>query len=270
MILLWQLKKFWCTVENLLMSEERVGLSIVIACYNEEKVLEKSVGTIQETLDNTLYDYEIILVDDGSTDETFEIARGLSNRCSNIKLIWHKKNMGRGRAVADGIRFSQGRIAGFIDVDLETHARYIPFLALEIDKGADIATAWRIYKVRLGSFCRWLLSLGYRTLSSFMLETRMKDTETGCKFFNREKILPIIEEIQDEHWFWDTEVMVRSYYRGLKIREIPTLYIRRKETGTTVKVFKDTLYYLARLWRFRKEVRQLKYASKALHTKSLV
>jgi hypothetical protein len=84
------------------------------------------------------------------------------------------------------------------------------------------------------------------------------DTETGCKFFSREKILRVIDEIVDEHWFWDTEICVRSHLKGLRIEEVPTLYVRRPETGTTVKILRDTLRYLRNLIWFRVVVQNLK------------
>lgn len=88
------------------------------------------------------------------------------------------------------------------------------------------------------------------------MKTNLKDTETGCKFFNRERILPILNEIKNEHWFWDTEVMIRPLLKGYKIVEIPTVYIRKPEHGTTVKAFKDTLSYLINFEKFYWELRK--------------
>jgi hypothetical protein len=82
------------------------------------------------------------------------------------------------------------------------------------------------------------------------------DTEAGFKFFNREKILPVINEVQDNHWFWDTEIMVRAFYHGLKMNEVPILFIRKNQKYSTLKTFSDTLYYFKKLLEFRKVIEQ--------------
>ena len=243
-----------------MMVKNKKDLSIVVACYNEKKVLEKSIEEIQRVLNYSVCHYEIIFVDDGSTDGTIEIAKRLCQENENMSLYCHAKNMGRGRTVADGIRKAKGKIVGFIDIDLSTPARYIPPLVLEIEEGADIATAWRIYKVELKylpkTFHRLVLHKGYRFLVKILLKTNLKDTETGCKFFNRERILPILNEIKNKHWFWDTEIMVRPLLKGYKIVEVPTVYMRRPEQGTTVRAFKDTFSYFINLWKFYWELRK--------------
>lgn len=240
--------------------EKQIDLSVVIACYNAAKFLEKNVQEIQRILNHTSYRYEIIYVDDVSTDSTVEIAQRLCQENENMTLLCHKKNMGRGRTVADGIRKAKGKVVGFNDIDLSTSARYIPCLVLEIEEGADIATAWRTYKIELRYlpriFLRLILHKGYQFLVKILFRTNLKDTETGCKFFNRERILPILDEVKNEHWFWDTEIMVRPFLKGYKIVEVPTLYIRRPEHGTTVRVFKDTINYLINLWKFKRELKK--------------
>lgn len=126
----------------------KYDLSLVIACYNEELILEKSMEEIFEILDSTIFSYEIIFVDDVSKDRTRELIDKIIKRHKdkNFKKIFHEINTGRGGAVADGIRISEGEIVGFIDIDLEVHARYIPSCVIAIKDGYDIATAFRIYK----------------------------------------------------------------------------------------------------------------------------
>lgn len=240
--------------------KKQIDLSVVIPCYNSAKLLEQNIRAIRRILNNTRYNYEIIFVDDGSIDGTVKLVKKLMKKNENMTLFCHEKNMGRGRTVADGIRRAKGKIVGFTDIDLSTSARYIPALALEIEEGADIATSWRIYQIELRYlpkiFHRLILHSGYRFLVKILLGTDLKDTETGCKFFNRERILPILDQVNDEHWFWDTEIMVRPFFKGYRIIEIPTIYIRRPEYGTTVRVFKDTLCYLVNLWKLYWELRK--------------
>ena len=101
-----------------------------------------------------------------------------------------------------------------MDVDLEVHCRYIPSLMQAIDGGADVATVRRIYAFQLRYLDRYFMSRGYSFLVRRLLGTRLHDTETGFKFFRRERLMKVIEEIQDPRWFWDTEFMIRAARAG--------------------------------------------------------
>ncbi|MGB9299003.1 MAG: glycosyltransferase [Anaerolineae bacterium] len=232
-------------------------LSLVLACYNEELVIEDSVAAILEVLDDTRYSYELIFVDDCSKDRTRDLIDGLIERYPDKRMsrIFHTENKGRGGAVSDGILAAQGDVAGFIDIDLEVHARYIPSCVNAVRNGADIAVGRRIYKLNLRSLDRYVLSAGYVWLVRRLLGADLNDTETGYKFFKRERILPVLDEIDDQRWFWDTEVMVRSYYREYNIAEIPCLFLRRFDKASTVSPLADTVDYIRQLWRFRKTVK---------------
>jgi glycosyltransferase involved in cell wall biosynthesis len=234
-----------------------MDVSIIIACYNEEKILNDSVREIENVMAQTKYTYELIFIDDCSQDRTREVILEIVDKRKNSKCIFHERNIGRGGTVCEGIRMAQGKIVGYLDIDLEVHARYIPSMlwAIEHD-GYDISTAYRIYKVPSGPFIRYILSVGYRKLVKYFLKTNLLDTETGFKFFNREKILPIIDACNDTGWFWDTEVMVLAENHNLKIREIPCLFIRREDKVSTVRVLPDTLDYLKSLWRFKSRMKK--------------
>src|SRR5262245_59320249 len=105
-------------------------ISVVLACYNEEEILDASFAEIRETLEALGRPFEIIFVDDVSRDRTREIIRALVAGHPQVptQVLFHEKNTGRGRAVTDGFRAARGEIAGYLDVDLEVHARYIPSL----------------------------------------------------------------------------------------------------------------------------------------------
>lgn len=238
-----------------------IELSIVIACYNEQPVLRQSVAELVDVMSVTRYHdcYELIFVDDQSRDNTVEIIHDLMRAYPQVtmRLIQHKHNTGRGRTVTDGIHAAKGRIAGFLDIDLETPAHYIPAAALEIERGADVATALRVYKFMWRTFYRQVLSVGYHMLEAKLLRLPLKDTEVGFKFFNREKVLPILDECEDPGWFWDTEIMARSYFAGLKVIEIPTLFIKRYDKKSSVRIIHDTVEYFQKLAHFRREAHRL-------------
>jgi glycosyltransferase involved in cell wall biosynthesis len=244
------------------MSDDRLDLSVVIACYNEEPLLEDSVRQLVEILDSTRWRYELIFVDDCSRDRTREIIDALIARYSDkaFRRLLHEHNKGRGGTVADGIRMARGDVVGYIDIDLEVHARYIPQMVLTIQNGADVATALRVYKIQPRLFNRFILSQGYVRLMRRLLQVDLMDTETGFKFFDRKRIMPVLEQTQDERWFWDTEIMVRSSLKGYRIEEIPCLFIRRYDKRSSVNVLRDTFEYFVTLWKFRSVVKQLRLA----------
>lgn len=236
------------------MANDDLDLSVVIACYNEEEVLAENIRKIKDNLDKSHFKYEIILVDDKSRDRTVEIAREIVRSNNNIKLICHNVNLGRGKTVEDGITAARGKIAGFLDIDLQVPAHYITPLAIEIEKGADIATAARVYAIRLHILDRIIASKTYRMLFTLFLRTGIKDSETGYKFFRRERIIPVFNDIKDKHWFWDTEVMVRSFLRGYSIVEVPCLCRRQDVRKSTVKLFGDSVRHFINLAKLKKEL----------------
>jgi dolichyl-phosphate beta-glucosyltransferase len=231
-------------------------LSLVLACYNEAQHLESSFTEIRETLEQTNWPWEILFVDDLSRDGTQEILQRIvaSHPDLDLRLILHEVNRGRGATVTDGFRAARGAITGYIDIDLEVHCRYIPSLVRAIEKGADIATLRRVYAVQLLSLNRYLMSRGYSWLVRKLLRVPYRDTETGYKFFRRETVLPLLDEIEDGGWFWDTEFMARAARRGLTVVEIQGAYVRRDDKTSTVHGLRDSARYFRQLLAFRRKL----------------
>ena len=173
----------------------------------------------------------------------------------DLRVILHDTNRGRGATVTDGFRAARGEIAGYLDVDLEVHCRYVPSLVQAIEKGADVATVRRIYALQLLSLDRYFMSRGYSFLVRHLLGVPVRDTETGFKFFRRATVLPLLDEIEDGGWFWDTEFMVRAARRGLRVVEVPGAYIRREDKTSTVRGLRDSVRYFRALLRFRRRLR---------------
>jgi hypothetical protein len=140
-------------------------------------------------------------------------------------------------------------------VDLEVHSRYIPSLVRAIEQGADVAVVRRIYAFQLRSLDRYFMSRGYSWLVRKMLRVDLTDTESGYKFFRREPLLRVLDEIEDAGWFWDTEFMVRSARHGLRVVEVPGAYLRRYDKASTVKGLRDSIQYFGKLVRFRHRLR---------------
>lgn len=238
-------------------SDGAVDLSVVIACYQEEGHLEDSVAQLAATLDGMGRSYELIFLEDKSTDRTAEVIARLVHGRPERRAVYHPRNVGRGGTVTEGFLLAKGRIVGFLDIDLEVHCRFLPPVLAAIDAGADGATAFRDYDVGFHptSIVRHVLSRGYRWLFRTLFDVPFRDPETGFKFFVRDKIVPVVQRTQDKHWFWDSEIMVLAHQAGLRIVEVPCRFQRRLDKQSTVRIVRDVWLYLVAICAFRRRLR---------------
>ncbi len=229
----------------------KIDLSVILACYNEGPTFEKSVIQIVSVLKNLKRKWEIIFVEDKSTDDTARAVAKLTKSISNSRAIYHDKNMGRGKTVSDGILASKGKICGFLDVDLEVSAKYIPDFLVAIENGADMAVGVRFYEKGIKSAGRFIASVAYAKMVKVLLGLPIDDTETGYKFFRTDKVLSVIRKTRDNGWFWDTEICALAYREGLKIVQVPVRFVRRGDKKSTVRLLPDTWEYLVKIIRFK-------------------
>lgn len=230
-------------------------LSLVLPCYNEASLFAESVMRIREVLDASRLSYEIIFVDDASWDETADLIRAYQHRYPFVHAVYHRKNCGRGKTVVDGIHEARGTVVGYIDIDCEVSPTYIPSIVSLILKGkADVVIGRRFYRTSPRAVIREVLSRGYQWLSDRFIGTGGLDTETGYKFFKRTKIIPILRKTKHKGWFWDTEIMVYAQRAGLKVLEVPVLFLRRFDKHSSVNILRDTIDYMIQLWVFRKRL----------------
>ena len=241
-----------------MVKQKDIDLSVVIACYNEEEHLSQSVPSLIGFLETMKINYEIIIIDDLSQDNTRKIITNLAKTYPLIRYYFNEKNIGRGGTVTEGMIKSKGKYTGFLDIDLETPPWYILPAYHFLKKGYSVVNAHRVYKLGLKSVLRAILSRGYVCLNKSLLGIPFKDTEAGFKFFNTKKILPLLKEVEDKGWFFDTEIMVKAYYKKYKIKMLPTLFIKRKGKTSTVNIFSDSFEYFIKLLKFRKEIKKLK------------
>jgi dolichol-phosphate mannosyltransferase len=230
---------------------QKIDFSLILPSYNEGPTFKKNVERILKELSSLKKNCEVIFVEDKSRDDTRLKVEELVLAIPNARAIYHKKNQGRGKSVVDGILMAKGNICGFMDVDCEISPSYVPIFIEEIKKGNDMTIANRYYEGKSNSILRLLASRIYFKLASVLLTLPFKDTEAGFKFFNRERIIPILKSTKEKGWFWDTEICVKAYLNGLKISEVPVLFKRRSDKKSTVKIVPDGTQYLLKLISFR-------------------
>ena len=235
---------------------KKIKFSLILPCYNEAEHFSKSADIILQTLINNKKSFEIIFVDDKSKDSTKELISKFINKHydQKLKVIYHKSNQGRGKTVADGILASKGDYVGYMDIDCEVSPKYIGEFINKLKNGYDIVYGHRNYEINISGLIRTITSITYKKLVNLLINTTITDSETGYKFFNRKKIIPLLKTTHDNGWFWDTEIMIKSEMSRLKITSIPVLFKRRKDKTSTVNLLKDSTQYLLKLFQFRKTI----------------
>lgn len=244
----------------MLKKRHAIDLSLILPCYNESEHIQISIPKIISILENSRHSYELILIDDKSTDNTAKLIKTLSKQNSKMHVYFHDKNQGRGSTVMEGLQLSQGEIAGFIDIDLEVSPVYIPEIVGALkNKVADIIVGHRHYPFSffpINNLMRFLSTKIYSFIVKNVLELPIQDTESGYKFFRRRKIAKVLPKVKDKHWFWDTEIIAQSTIQGLRIKEIPVLFLRDENKTSTVKLLSDSIKYLIALQRFKQSIKK--------------
>jgi glycosyltransferase involved in cell wall biosynthesis len=219
-----------------------VKVSVVLPAHNEADNLEAAVTEITKALSEYAGAYEIIIAEDGSTDGTDKKAAALSERLPVVKHIHAEKRLGRGRALKNAFQKSSGEVLVYMDVDLATDVVQLKALINSVEKeGYEFATGSRMLpesKVKR-SGTRNIASKTYNFMVRAVLGSKVKDHQCGFKAFQREPLMQLLDEVRANHWFWDTEIIVRAYRRGYKVKEIPVSWKGGRETK--VRLLKDSL-----------------------------
>lgn len=211
------------------------------------------------------YTFEVIFVEDASTDKTKEYILQIEKKFADIRYVFHKKNTGKGRSIADGVKIARGKFIGHIDIDMEVSAEYISALLSELEKGSDVALVRR--KVKFSGISKFLIrdaaGMLHRTVVQVLLDIPKTDVQSGCKFFRREVLLFLLEKTGSPGWFFDVELITHAHHSGFSIKQLPGYYIRSKKKKSTVNLFSDGLEQLKNLVKFAKKTRKEKSPSRA-------
>lgn len=222
-------------------------LSVVIPAYNEEKRIKPTLKKIVSYLEEKKWEYEIIVVDDGSQDQTSEIVNFLS--FPKIRLIRHPHNLGKGAAVRTGVLKARFPYILFTDADLSTPISEIEKFLPQINK-YDILIGSRALKksiiIRPQPFFKvWLGRLGNLLIRLF-LSLKIQDTQCGFKLYKSE-IKEIFKKIKILKWGFDFEVLFLAKKKGLTIQEIPIIWYNNPETKFKAKDYFQTLIDLIKV-----------------------
>jgi glycosyltransferase involved in cell wall biosynthesis len=208
---------------------DKEKISILIPAFNEE---DKIILTIKETLnvfEKIGYDYEIVIIDDGSTDNTYNIVKeNLNIFNGSVKIERYKPNAGKGCAIKYGFDFLSGDYVLFLDADMDLHPSQITnFLKLMKENKADLAMGSKRHKDSIVNYpnSRKFISNGYYFLIKILFGLPVKDTQTGFKLFRYKALKDSIPKIIIKRYAFDLELLVVLHKLGYKIIECP-IYLK--------------------------------------------
>ena len=230
---------------------KKLSVDIVIPVYNEDKELFNNVKTLVAYLRFNLTDFiwHITIVDNASTDSTYEVGKTLSKIHSQVSVV-HLDQKGRGRAVKYVWQQGHADICAYMDVDLSTDLKHVPPLIRSLTRGYDIAIGTRNSsrsRVYGRSALRTITSKVYIMMIKLLFWVHFSDAQCGFKAVTRNIATTIIPKIQDNEWFFDTELLVVAEKTGYRIYEEPVTWI--DNLGSTVRVMKTAQGDIAGLWR---------------------
>jgi dolichyl-phosphate beta-glucosyltransferase len=208
-----------------MLNSKPIYLSVVIPAYDEEANLGTTLQDIYTYLKDKNYNYEIIIVDDGSKDKTSEIASSLAKIFANFTLLKNPLNRGKGYSVKKGILAAQGELILFMDADNSTRIDQVEKLIIVIKDGYDVAIASRrlpgaiietsqpLYRIILGNT--------YILLSKIILGTNIEDYNCGFKLFKKDIAKFLFSKLTMDDWSFDSELIFLISKFKLKIKEVP-------------------------------------------------
>lgn len=247
------------------MAEEKLKVEIVLPVYNEEAELEEHTLRLRDFLKRQLDDFlwQITIADNASTDDTSDIGQNLSQKYPEINFL-RLEEKGRGRAVKRAWQEGDADIAAYMDIDLSTDLKHFPPLIKSLTNGYDIAIGSRLLPksvVKGRTLKREIISRCYNLLIKFLFWARFSDAQCGFKAVNKRVIKEILPKVQDNEWFFDTELLIIAEKSGskrdaltsgqrsaaFKIYEEPVTWV--DNPGSTVRVLGTIKGDLKGLWR---------------------
>jgi len=229
-------------------------ISIIIPLFNEEANIEQLYAQLKVVLKSFNEEYELIFVDDGSTDNSFSILEDFHNKDKTVKVIQFRRNFGKSAALSAGFRYAKGKVVITVDADLQDDPQEIPNFIKKLDEGYDIISGWRFK--RKDPFSKTFPSKLFNYLTSILTGIKIHDFNCGFKACKKE----VIEDINiygELHRY----IPVLAHWHGYRVGEIKVKHHPRG--GGKSK------YGLERLFRGFTDLLTVmfltKYAKKPLH-----
>jgi len=231
----------------------QIFLSVIIPAYNEENRIGQTITKICGYLAQQDYLSEIIVVNDGSTDDTFEKASEALKGMERSQVLSRLRNFGKGYSVREGVIVAKGQCILFSDSDLSTPIEELDKFLPWLEKGFDVVIGSRALpdsdiQIRQ-SLVRESMGKMFNVFVQMLVMKGIKDTQCGFKLFRREAVMDIFPRVKTKGFSFDVEVLLLSRKLGYRIKEIPVIW--RNSPESKVKMVSGSLKMFLDLWRIR-------------------
>ena len=237
-------------------------VDIVVPVYNEEQILETSIARLVEHLETTFpFRWRIVIADNASTDATGEIADRLAAADERVRHL-HLDQKGRGRALRAAWSASDADVVAYTDVDLSSGLTgLLPLVAPLVTGHSDLAVGSRLSSASVVARGpkRELISRCYNVLLRLVFAVRFRDAQCGFKAVRTDVAHLLLPAVEDEAWFFDTELLLIAEHNGLRVHEVPVDWIddpdsRVDVTSTALEDLRGVRRMVGRLARGRGDV----------------
>lgn len=233
------------------------SISVIFPCYNEERNIAKQVSYADSILNKIADDYEIIVINDGSTDKSPALLQRMASENSKIKVISHGANLGFGRALQSGFRAASKDLVFYTNTDNQYDVGEISNFLAHINRN-DIVIG---YRGNRGDFPhRILISAVYNFMVRTLFGLKARDINCAFKLFKRDSLSRL--EIKSNHFFVDAEILVKATRSGLSIEQLQIRHYPRTFGSTTVRGKRLVMTFVEMI-KFWKELRR---ENKPAHT----
>lgn len=230
-------------------------ISVFVPCYNEEMRLERNILIIYHALQKLKKTFELIIVDDTSSDKTGEIGKALAKKCREITYQWYDNGPSRRENLAKAFRTAKGDIIAFMDLDISADLSFLPRLIDGAEQhGISIGSRYKD-KQSQRTFKRLIISTVYNWFMRIYFMSKIKDHQCGFKAFKKAVLFPLLDEMGYEKtrgWFWDVELLVRAQRKAYTIDEFPVDWHEGKLSSFNIRRELKMLPYVLKLrWGLR-------------------
>ena len=233
-------------------------LDLVVPVYNEEDALAPSIRRLTEHLAGMPFSWRVSIVDNASTDRTSEVAAELADELDGVRLL-RLDEKGRGRALRAAWTQSDADVVAYTDVDLSTDlAALEPLVSAVVSGEGDIAIGSRLAagsRVTRGPK-RELVSRSYNSIIQAVTRAGFSDAQCGFKALRADVARSLLPEVENENWFFDTELLLLAEHHGLRIAEVPVEWV--DDPTSTVDIRQTALEDLRGLARLTRRLFGLK------------
>jgi dolichyl-phosphate beta-glucosyltransferase len=232
----------------------RPWLSLIIPAWNEGKRITSTLCAISAYFATTDYGYEVIVVDDGSSDDTAVVVTRLVADYPQLRLISYQPNCGKGHAVRTGVQAARGQYVMFTDADLSIPVTITADFLAALSTGAyDLAIASRWHPDSTNAVApplpRRLMGSVFRWCVRRLVTSDVRDTQCGCKAYRAEVARDLFGLTQIERFSFDAEVIFLAHRAGYRIKEVP--FALHYHHGSSVRPARDAVLMLRDLARIR-------------------